>query len=61
MVPGTQQSNEKKFRFVLQHQKLQHVMHWAHMIVQFINLFLTTQSLISLGLNHLAMTTGLCK
>jgi hypothetical protein len=33
-------------------------MHWAHMIVQLINLFLTTQNLISLGLNHLTMTTG---
>jgi hypothetical protein len=32
-------------------------MHWAHMIVQLINLFLITHSLISLGLNHLAMTT----
>ncbi len=33
-------------------------MHWAHMRVQLINLFMTTQSLISLGLNHLTMTTG---
>ncbi len=32
-------------------------MHWAHMTVQLINLFLTTQSLIFLGLNHLAMIT----
>jgi hypothetical protein len=28
------------------------------MTMQLINLFLTTQSLISLGLNHLAVTMG---
>jgi hypothetical protein len=33
-------------------------MHWVHMTAQLINLFLTTQSLISMGLNHLIMTTG---
>jgi hypothetical protein len=57
MVPGTHQSSEKFSRFVLQQQKLQqHVYALGSYAAH--NLFLTTQSLISLGLNRLAMTTG---
>jgi hypothetical protein len=59
MVPGTQQSSEKFSRFVLQHQKLQqHVYALGSYDNAVHKLFLTTQNLISLGLNHLAMTTG---
>ncbi len=57
MVFSTQQSSEKLFisRVIYFCQGTSRncnnmFMHWAHMIVQLTNLFLTTQSLISLGL-----------